>query len=339
MLKSKKARVLVTGGAGYVGCALVDRLLSEGFKVRIFDKFYFGKAAILPFKDDIEIEEGDIRYISKSSFRNVKAVIHLAGLSNDPTAEFNPRANKEINTDASIKLGKLAKKFGAERFIFASSCSIYDRGLDNDGKICTENTPVSPKAAYSTSKFNAETGLLDLADGNFCVTVLRKGTVHGLSNRMRYDLVVNTMIKNLLTNGVIKVFCRGRQWRPIIDVNDVADAYFRSLVAPAFQVNKQIINIAFENFQIKDLALTVQNIIRDKFSIDSKIIFEQDDKRDRSYRVSTEKSGKILKFTPKYSLEQSILTIMKAINKGNFADFNNPQYYNILWMEQFLKDI
>ncbi len=334
-MTNKSDKVLVTGGAGYVGSVLISKLVNEDVKIKVFDKFYFGKDSLLPFKNRIEIVEGDIRNLPNNIFNGVSTVIHLAGLSNDPTSNYNPRANEEINTLASINMGKLAKKMGVEKFIFASSCSIYDKGINHNIKISTEKTKVSPIAYYSKSKYEAEKGLLKLADNDFCVTVLRKGTIHGVSPRMRYDLVLNTMVKNVFLQKELIVFCKGVQWRPIIDVSDVADAYIKTALTPSKLINGEIINIVNNNLQIKDLAMIIKRVIAEKAKMTVEIKFEQDDKIDRSYKVSGAKATRLLGFDPKVSIEESVVRIINEINSGRYRDFDNPKYYNIRWMQPF----
>jgi len=337
MNNNTKGRVLLTGGAGYIGAVLCEKLVNAGFDVRLFDRFYFGREPIAKLNSKIEVIEGDIRDFPEDLFNNIDTVIHLAALSNDPTAEFNPQANHQINTESAIRLAKLAKKKGVKKFIFASSCSIYDLGLENENGIKDEIAKVEPKAAYSSSKFQAEKKILKLADKDFCVVILRKGTVFGFSPRMRYDLVVNTMVKNTLSSGTIKVLSRGIQWRPLVDVNDVAEAYLKALGASKEKVNGQVFNISRGNFLMKDLAYIVQKALKKHFSINPKIIFKEPDRKDRSYRVSNQKARQVLNFIPKVSIEESVIKIVGQIKKNKFTDFENPIYYNIDWMRPILE--
>jgi nucleoside-diphosphate-sugar epimerase len=205
-------KVLVVGGAGYVGCVLVPELLERGYAVKVFDRLYYGDQGLKGFQDRIELEVGDMRTLSPLTLKDVDVVINLGGLSNDPTAEYNPRANYEMNTSATIRLAQLCKEAGIKRYIFASSCSIYDVGEGNEERdvLLDETTPVDPKAAYSRSKYEAERMLLSLADDDFCPVILRKGTIYGFSPRMRYDLVVNTFVKDALDKGYMTVFYGGR---------------------------------------------------------------------------------------------------------------------------------
>ena len=211
--------ILVTGGAGYIGCVLVRELLDRGEAVRVFDKLFFGDEPLSEFRDRIELVEGDIRSIDEAALAGIDSVVHLAGLSNDPTAEYNPRANYEINTIATERLALLSKRAGVRRFTFASTCSIYDRGLFADDVLVDETAEVSPRAAYAVSNHDAEKILLQLADESFSPVIFRQGTVFGYSPRMRYDLVVNTFVKDALSKGRLTVFGGGEMWRPLVDVS------------------------------------------------------------------------------------------------------------------------
>lgn len=331
--------ILITGGAGYIGSLLTAALAKKGHNVKVYDQFYFGKEPLQHLNGFVTRVKGDIRNLPNDLFENVSSVIHLAGLSNDPTAEFNPKANFEINTEATVRLANAAKKSGVKRFIFASSASIYDLGLEKKHNMKNEKSKVNPKAAYSLSKRKAEKSLLKFSDKNFCVTSLRKGTVFGFSPRMRYDLVVNTMVKNALSKGKIIVFCKGLQWRPLVDISDAVSAYELALEAPFKKINGEIINISLDNFLMKDLANIVQKTLKKYFGLNINVLFEQDDRKDRSYKVSTEKAKKLLGFSPKRSIEESVIDLVKKIQKGIFNDFENPLYYNIRWMQPILKNL
>lgn len=324
--------ILITGGAGYVGSVLVSQLLDRGFSVRIFDKLYFGNQHLKDLNGKIEIVQGDIRKPSPAIFDDVTAVIHLAGLSNDPTAEFNPKANIDINTNGTKTLAQLAKKNGVQRFIFGSSCSIYDKGLLAQDNIRDEKSEVEPKAAYAVSKYKAEKELLKLKDKNFCPVILRKGTIYGFSPRMRYDLVVNTMVRNALDKGVIQVFCGGEQWRPLVDITDAARAYIALLEAPKEKVCGEIFNLSYKNYRMLELAHWIEKVFREQNLREIKIEVDYSERKDRSYRVSAKKLSDVLSFTPSVSVEDSVNNMVKKIKEFNYTDFYHPRYYNISWM-------
>lgn len=329
--------VLLTGGAGYIGAVLTRKLLKRGLGVRVFDRFYFGRQPLNHLSGNLELIDGDVRTPPTTLFDDVDCVVHLAALSNDPTAEFNPRMNFEINAQATKTLAEKARTAGADKFIYASSCSIYDREGDSGNHLNDEASPVVPQRAYSVSKYLAEKELLKLADGRFCVVILRKGTVYGFSPRMRYDLIVNAMVKSALQDGVIEVLCGGNQWRPLVDVEDAAEAYYQALSTPASKINAEVVNIANDNFRVIKVAQKIQRTLKQRFGINVPIVHRKRNAVDRSYRVSTQKARKLLKFNPRLSIEDSVVKMVRIIRKNGITDFANPIYHNIRWMEPILK--
>src|SRR4051794_24877379 len=211
--------ILVAGGAGYIGCVLLPKLIERGYKVRLLDRFYFGEEAIAGFRDKLDqVVVADVRDIPADALDGVDGVINLSGLSNDPTAEFNPEANWQMNAIATETLGRMCVERGIKRYVFASSCSLYD-GMPPG--MHDETAPIEPRAAYATSKRYGEEALLKLADEGLSPVLLRNGTVYGYSPRMRFDLVVNTFIKDALLNGKLMLHGGGWMWRPLVDVQDV----------------------------------------------------------------------------------------------------------------------
>src|SRR5690348_12374137 len=213
--------ILVAGGGGYIGCVLIPRLLDRGYRVRLLDRLYFGEDVLESFRDQIELVVADVRKIPGDALDGVDGVINLSGLSNDPTAEFDPEANWEMNAIATESLGQECVSRGIERYVFASSCSLYD-GLP--AGMHSEDAPIEPRAAYATSKRYGEEKLLELVDEGLCPVILRNGTVYGWSPRMRFDLVVNTFVKDALLSGALKLHGGGWMWRPLVDIRDCADA-------------------------------------------------------------------------------------------------------------------
>ena len=335
-----KKKCLITGGAGYVGSALTKYLLRKGYDIKIFDACYFGKKSLKQVINKIELVEGDIRTPPKDLFKGVESVVHLAGFSNDPMAEFDPASNKIINTKASVDLAKKAKKDGVERFVYASTASIYDLGIGEGDWLKDETALVHPQHHYSLSKFRAEEDLNMLVDDNFCITSLRKGTIYGYSPRMRFDLVVNVMLKYALELGTIKVFCKGVQWRPLLNINDAVVAYYKTLTASKSNINGEVFNIVSTNIQMKHLAVKMQKILNEVLGLEVKVVYEQDDKQDRSYRMIGKKAKDVLGFVPKPDLKKSVTDMVYWINKEKiYEKFNDPIYYNIKWMEPILKDV
>lgn len=309
-------KILITGGSGYIGSVLVNYLLKKGLSVLLIDILPFPGHIPQQYKKKIEYIKSDVRKIEPILLKNIFAIIHLAAFSNETSSDKNPNETKKVNTLATIALAKKAKKMSVKRFIFASSSSIYDKGMSKEDGPKSENTQVSPTGAYSISKYEAEKELLKLFDKKFSVVILRKATAYGFSPIMRFDLVVNAMVRSALINGFIRVYCKGLQWRPLISVDDVAQAYYRMLTAPKQNVAGQIFNIGFCNFRVRDIASLVQETMTKYFSLHPKIIFEQDDREDRSYRINVDKAKSILGFTPKMTIEEAIIDLVKKLPHG-----------------------
>jgi len=322
--------ILVTGGAGYLGCVLVRELLNKGEAVRVFDKLFFGDEGLDEVRDKIDLIQGDLRYFDEAILDGIDSVIHLAGLSNDPTAEYNPKANHEMNTAATETLAKTCKRRGVKRFVFASTCSIYDKGLYAEDFLLDETSEVAPRAAYAVSNYEAERILLAMADETFCPVILRKGTLYGFSPRMRYDLVVNTFVKDALMNGALKVFCGGEMWRPLVDVTDAAKAYICCVEAPEHKVRGQVFNLVYKNYRILELAHWVREAFKPIRTLEIEVDYSH--YRARSYRVSGQKIETVLGFKPTVPVKESVERMVQTIQRSGRMDFLNPKYYNIQWL-------
>lgn len=327
-------RVLLVGGAGYVGSVLAEELLARGYSVRVFDRLFFGDVGLRELRDRVDLVVGDMRNLDPSVLDGVQAVVNVGGLSNDPTAEYNPQANVEMNTTASITLAEAARHAGISRYVFASSASIYDVGVSDSSKdvILDEATPVAPRAAYSSSKYEAERRLIAMAGPDFCPVMLRKGTIYGWSPRMRYDLVVNTFVKDALSKGRITIHYGGEMWRPMVDVRDACRAYIAALEAPAEKVRGEIFNVVFQNFRISELALRVREALRG-LDVDVDITPDFGYTGVRSYRVSGEKAERVLGIKPAVGLSESVRHMVQQIRAHQYTDWDNPRYYNIRWMK------
>ncbi len=326
--------VLVVGGAGYLGCVLVEELVARGYAVTIFDRLFFHDQGLRNVRDRVKLYAGDIRCLEPALLDNTRAVINLAGLSNDPTAEYNPEANYQMNTAATGILARAAIEKGVQRYIFASSCSVYDFGITDQEQdnLLTEDSPVDPHAAYSRSKYEGERALLSLASDAFCPVVLRMGTLYGFSPRMRYDLVVNTFVKDGMSAGRLNLHYGGQMWRPLVDVRDAARAYIALLEADRHLVDSQIFNLVYDNMRISELALRVRQALADK-GIQAEINANFQYTGVRNYRVSGKKLFSVLNFKPLISVEESVQNIVDQIQAYSYRDFDNDRYYNIRWMK------
>jgi nucleoside-diphosphate-sugar epimerase len=326
--------VLVVGGCGYLGCVLVEELLARGYAVTIFDRLFFGDFGLRNVRDRVRLLAGDVRAMPASALDGVRAIINLGGLSNDPTAEYNPEANHQMNTVATRVLGEMAKERGIQRYLFASSCSIYDFGVADEERdfLLNEDSPVQPQAAYARSKLAGEQELLALADERFAPVILRMGTLYGFSPRMRYDLVVNTFVKDALSKGHLNLHYGGQMWRPLVDVRDAARAYLAALEADINVVGGQIFNVVHENYRISELALRVRQALLERGRpTELRPTFEY--AGIRNYRVSGKKILQTLNFKPVIGVRESALNIHDRIHEYGYTDFDNDRYYNIRWMK------
>ncbi len=329
-------KVLVTGGGGYIGAVLCRQLREAGHDVVSLDRYFWGLEPLLGL--DVDIVHGDVRDFSDEWLEDVDAVCHLAGLSNDPTAEYNPNANWQMNVVATQRMVDACKRAGIRRFTFASSASIYDTEesshvLDRSPIMCTEETTVEPRGAYSTSKREAERIILGATDVRFSPVVFRQGTVYGYSPRMRFDLVVNTFVKDALVMRELSLHGGGWMWRPLVDVEDVARVHVRALEVPTEILSGQIFNVMEENYQIRQLAMLVAGSlsllpkpvgVRLRETPLPKLV--------RNYRMSNEKLSRAIGFTPSITVLESIERMLRELPIDRLEEFGHPKYYNIRWM-------
>ncbi len=332
------ATVLVTGGAGYVGCALVPALLNAGYKVRVFDQMFYGDDGIAPFRDRIEVVEGDIRELPAGLLEGMCGVINLAGLSAEPAAEYRPDINHRINATAAVELATRAKAAGVPRFVQASSCSIYDVGAGHPEKdiFHTEDFPVAPFRVYSITKREAEKGILALAGDGFSPVVLRKGSIYGYTRRTRLDLVVNTFVMQALRKGVLVLHNGGETWRPLLDVRDAVRGYITALEAPANLVGGEIFNLTNGNYRISELALRVQHKLR-SMGVRCEIQPDYEFRNIRSCQASPAKLMQRLGFKYEHTMESAIEDLVQKMQDGTFHDLDDPVYHNIKWLD-FLEE-
>jgi nucleoside-diphosphate-sugar epimerase len=312
---------------------LARELLERGYAVRILDRLYYGDEGLKDVRDRVELIQADMRRLPEDVLHNVAVVINLGGLSNDPTAEYNPEANYEMNTLAAIRLAEQCIVHGVPRYLFASSCSIYDCGVANDELdiILDEASEVHPKAAYSGSKREAEVKLLEMKSEGFAPVILRKGTIYGFSPRMRYDLVINTFVKDALSKGCITLHFGGEMWRPLVDVRDVAQAYILALQAEVEKVSGQIFNVVYRNFRVSELALRAREALK-SMGVQCDLRPDYSYRGVRNYRVSGKKIERALGFRPKVDIHESVVDMVEKIRTQHKLDFDSPKYYNIHWM-------
>jgi nucleoside-diphosphate-sugar epimerase len=321
--------VLVTGGAGYIGSVLTGRLLERGYNVRVLDRLYWGDGPLEGYSGRIELVVADVRDIPSSALDGVDGVIHLAGLSNDPTAEYDPEANWQMNAVATETLGNACVERGIERIVFASSCSLYD-GLPPG--MHDETAAIAARGAYATSKRYGEEALFGLSDRGLCPVILRNGTVYGHSHRMRYDLVVNTFVKDALLEERLLLHGGGWMWRPLVDVRDVSDAMIAALEAPDELVRGEVFNVLHSNYQIRELAMLVAGSVQ---LLGRTVRLEEvpAPRLTRDYECSNSKLSQRLGFTPCHSVVEAVSNMLTAIDLGDRSKLTDPRYYNIRWLE------
>ncbi|MGA8303729.1 MAG: SDR family oxidoreductase [Thermoplasmata archaeon] len=302
-------KVLVTGGAGYIGSILTPLLAKEGFDVTVYDRFFFGKGGLAGLEDRIKLIRGDIRWIDSSTLRGIDAVIDLAALSNDPIGELDPKLTLQINHQARVRIARLAKRAGAQRYLLASSCSVY--GFQK--KTATEETPVHPLTTYAKANALWERDALPLASRKFTVTALRQSSVYGLSKRMRFDIAFNNMVLSVFRGKRLPIMRDGKQRRPIIHIRDTSRAFLSVLTADPDLVRGEVFNSGSndQNFRIYDLAKTAAESVGVPFR------FEWYGSPDfRSYDVNFDKIRRVLGFKPKYTPRDGAREVFRALKSG-----------------------
>jgi len=321
----KIRKVLVIGGAGYIGSVLVRMLLEKGYHVKVMDNLLYDDEGIrdLYERKNFEFFKGDITNISDvvEAMKDVDAVVHLAAIVGDPASRLKPKETLEINYFSTKMLGEVAKFLGISKFVFASTCSVY--GFRRE--LCTEETEPNPLSLYAETKLMSEKALLELGGNGFCPVILRFATAYGLSPRMRFDLVVNLLIAKAIVDKEITVFGEGRQYRPFVHIRDISRAIIKVLEAPQEKVCGEIFNVGSDgqNMSIRELAERINAMIPEA---QLKFIKEKED--DRSYRVSFIKIKGILDFDAEYTIESAVKEIRDAFSKGSFSDYGEKRYSN-----------
>lgn len=323
--------ILVTGGAGYLGSILVPLLIKKGYQVTVYDRFFFGKETLSSLKGNglCTLIKGDIRWIPNKVLNGIDIVMDLASISNDSAGELNPQVTFDINFKARVKLAKKAKSLGVKKYILASTCSVY--GFQNG--LIEENRQTSPITTYAKAAHFAEKEVLKLADRKFCVVVLRQGTLFGLSPRMRFDVVVNTMVLSLFQDKQLTIY-DGRQWRPLLHVADSARAFIAVAEAEREKTNGKIFNVGStkQNFQISELA---DRLIK-SLDITAKINILSVGYDSRSYRVSCDKICKELGFDTKKSIKYGAVEVFNALKTKLVSSEIKTKTFE--WYKQLLND-
>ena len=330
--RSEAGRVLVTGGGGYVGSALVPRLLREGYRVKVVDLFWYGKNVLDPVRHhpNLSLVDLDIRNAESlaKELEGQDAVLHLACISNDPSFDLAPELGTSINRDAFTPLVEASVEAGVRRFVYASSSSIY--GVQAEPNVHEETHPL-PLTDYSRFKLDCEHMLLDHPGARAMERViLRPATVCGYAPRLRLDVVVNILTAHAIANRKIKIF-GGDQLRPNIHIDDMVDAYLAVLRAPASIVDGEAFNVGTQNLPVAEIAELVRSVVGDS-GIELER-FESDD--DRSYHIDSSKIRNVLGFEPQRSVEDAVRSLVEAFDAGRVTDpMESTRYYNIRRMQE-----
>jgi nucleoside-diphosphate-sugar epimerase len=322
-------KILVTGGAGYIGSILSRILLERGYDITLLDRLYFGTKPIDDIIEEITLIKGDVRWFNPNILKGIDAVLDLASLSNDPSGELNPQKTLEINYKGRVRVANLSKEYGVSKYVLASSCSVYgfQEGILNEG------STINPLTTYAKASANAEKEILPLADQDFSVTVLRQATVYGYSHRMRFDLAINGMVLGFYKNGQIPIMRDGKQWRPFVHVKDTSNAFAKVLESETELVNGQVFNVGSnaQNVQIFDLARLVAESIELPFNYEW---YGDPDKR--SYKVSFDKITETLNYKTSYTPREGAREVFDALKAGTLRG-DDPKTITVKWYKTLLE--
>lgn len=328
-------RLLVTGHKGYIGAVLTPMLVRAGYDVTGLDSDLFERCDFGSHPLEIPSIVKDIRDVERKDVEGFDAVLHLAGLSNDPLGDLNPMLTYEINHVASAKLARLSRDAGVKRFIFSSSCSTYGAAGDD---LITEEAEFRPVTPYGRSKVLAESDIAALATGDFCPVFLRNATAYGVSSRLRFDLVLNNLVAWGMATGLVYLKSDGTPWRPIVHIEDISRAFIAALEAPVETVWNQAFNIGktTENYRISELAEMVRNTVPG-----CRIEYAADGGPDkRCYRVSCDKALNTLPgFEPQWDAQKGAQELYEAYQATGVPveDFEGPKYRRVDHLKQLIQ--
>jgi len=323
--------VLITGNLGYIGPVMTRTFKNAGYSVVGLDTDWFKDCCFFPLSEDNLAHRQiykDIRYADEHDLDGIDAVVHLAGLSNDPLGELNPQLTGAINLQSTLGLARLCKKMAVKRFVFASSCSVY--GIARTGSPITEEGTLNPITAYAKAKIDSEFGLVELADRDFHPVLLRNATVYGVTPKVRLDLVVNNLTAYAYLTKEITILSDGTPWRPIVHVDDFCRAFLCCVQAPAEKVHAQAFNVGdnSQNFRVKDIAEEIAEIMPQA----KVLIKDQTGSDERSYRVDFSKIRRVIpEFQAKMTLQAGIRQLIEAYSTNglSLAGFNSEKFFRV----------
>lgn len=327
--------MLVTGHLGYIGSCLVPRLARAGFEVTGCDTDLFERCDFGASPPAIRNIGQDIRDLQPADLAGFSDIVHLAGLSNDPLGDLDPNITRQINAEATVHLGQMAREAGVERLVFSSSCSTYGAAGDD---YLDESAPLRPVTPYGQSKVAAEQGLAELANDQFSPVFLRNATVYGCSPRLRFDLVVNNLTAWAHTTGKVMLKSQGLAWRPLVHVEDVCAAFVAALQAPRDAIHERAINIGSteQNYRVLELAERVVKglpgarlTMADGAGVDA-----------RNYRVNCDLAQQLLgQWRPRWSLRQGIESLLTEYSQVGLSlqEFEGDRYQRLAHLRARLK--
>jgi nucleoside-diphosphate-sugar epimerase len=322
--------VLVIGGAGYIGSALLPKLLDKGYRVHILDLLIYGDDPIKEYLNHprLKVIQADFRQVDKvvEAVRDVDAVIHLGALVGDPACQLDEDLTIQINLMATRMIAEVSKGSGVSRLIFASTCSVYGASEE----MLDERSELNPVSLYARSKIASEKVLLKMSDERFAPVILRFGTIYGLSGRTRFDLVVNLLAAKAMVERKITLF-GGEQWRPFLHVDDAALAVLQVLEAPLTLVRNQVFNVGSneQNFTIKQIGTIVQNQAPEAELVNVETSFDP-----RNYWVNFSKFSKTLAFKPNWTVDQGVEQVIEALRSGKVKDYTDARYSNVKFLTE-----
>lgn len=330
-------RIFVTGNRGYIGSHLVDLLKAEGHTVTGCDLGLYRVAEWDPVVNPDEELVKDVRLLTEKDVEGHDCIMHLAAISNDPMGELDSNVTKTINADGSIRLAEVAKRAGVPRFLFASSCSMYGKGVSLD---LDETAELNPVSLYAQSKIDAEKGIHALADDSFSPASLRNATAYGYSPVLRVDLVLNNLLASALSYGELRVMSDGSPWRPLIHCRDIARAFVAFGNANKEQIHNQAINVGgdSENYQVKDVVSTIQNLLPE-----TDVVFTGEVGVDpRNYRVKFDKlNAQLPEFKLEYNLARGAEELLRKMRDHGFdrAAFEGDTFVRLRTLRTQLEKI